>query len=165
MQLPELWVPRDIMSPVSFLSLDTGRWICAINSLLSKILRSSKGWATQVSRKTSVTWNITESKEQRCHRGSAEGECGPGNISSLFLLFPLSPALPSSLLAQTCPSATTQHCSQGMRHCGTEIHGSLWSSRSAIKPDAFGVHLALHRELFDKASLCRSCAELTGPMV
>lgn len=43
MQLPELWVPRDIMSPLSFLSLDTGRWICAINSLLSKILEIIQG--------------------------------------------------------------------------------------------------------------------------
>ena len=43
MQLPELWLPRDIMSPLSFLSLDTRRWICAINSLLSKLLETIQG--------------------------------------------------------------------------------------------------------------------------
>lgn len=150
MQLPELWLPRDTMSLLSFLSLDTGRWIYAINSLLSKILEIIQGLSYSGEQRN---LNYMEhNREQKCHGGSAEGKCGPGNISSLFLLFLLAPAPPSSLLAQACPSATTQHCSQGIKQCGTEIHGLLWSSGSAIKPDAFGVHLALYRELFHKAS-------------
>lgn len=162
MQLPERWLPRDISSPLSFLSLDTGRWVCAINFLLSKILEIIKKLGYSGEQKN--LGNMEYNREQRCHGGSAEGERGPGSISSLFLLFPPAPAFPSSLLAQTCPSAT-MHCSQGMRQCGTERHRLLWSSRGAIRPDAFGIHLALPRELFHKASLCASCAELAAPMV
>lgn len=161
MQLPDRWLPRDITSPLSFLSLDTGRWICAINFLLSKILEIIEKLGYSGEQKN--LGNMEYNREQRCHGGSAEGERGPGSISSLFLLFPPAPAFPSSLL-QTCPSATT-HCSQGMRQRGTERHGLLWSSRGAIRPDASGIHLALHRELFHKASSCASCAELAAPMV
>ena len=125
MQLPELWLPRDTMSPLSFLSLDTGRWICAINSLFSKILEIIQGLHYSGDQKNLN--NMEHNIEQRCRGGSAEGEHRPGNISSLFLLFLLAPALPSS--PKLCESTGPSQCHRTALLPG---HKAVWHRGTGV---------------------------------
>lgn len=97
--------------------------------------RSSKGSAAQVSRKTLITQTITESKEQGWFGGSAEGDCGSGNISLVPTGSCTTQVPVNTGLCQCCP----QHHSQAV------WHRDAWGSRSGIKPGAFGIHLALQR--------------------
>lgn len=74
MQLPELWLPKDTMSPLSFLSLDTGRWICAINSLLSKILEIIQGLSYSGEQKNLNYMEHNRQQRAKVPQGLCRGE-------------------------------------------------------------------------------------------